>query len=160
MSWGQSMRKKLKYSIYTKDCPWWVTQRWRKEKAGRFCLDSDLKAKVLKLFSGVVLSLETKRSIQKKLHAEHASERHSGQFTLAVLDRIKEGVQSVREATLYSQGSLKNSVVWLYSHKHFLLPAPISPCQMSLASGLGFAGGVLGAFLCAELGVYSLFILS
>lgn len=25
MSWGQGMRKKLKYSMYTKDCPWWVT---------------------------------------------------------------------------------------------------------------------------------------
>lgn len=158
MSWGQSMRKKQKYSIYTKDCPWWVTQRWRKEKAGRFCLDSDLREKVLKHFSGIVLSLETKRSIQKKFHAEHASKRHSGQFTLAMLDRIKEVVPSVG-GSRYSQGSLKNSMVWLYSHKSFLFPAQINPCQMSIASGLGFAGLVLGASLCAELGVYSLLIL-
>lgn len=97
--------------------------------------------------------------MQKKLHAEYVSKRHSGKFTPAVLDRIKEVVPSVRGATLYSQGSLKDSIVWLHSHKN-LFPAPISPCQMSLVSGLGFAGVVLESFLCAELRVYNFLILS
>lgn len=103
--------------------------------------------------------LKQKGPSKKKLHAEHASKRHSGQFAPAVLDRIKEIVPSVRGTALFSQGSLKNSVVWLHSHKNFLLPALISPCQMILVSGSGFAGAVLGAFLWVELWVYSLKLL-
>lgn len=62
----------------------------------------------------------------------------------------------LREGPLCSQDSMQNSIVRLYSHIYFLLPAPTSPCQMLLkfhSFGLAFAGLVLGTFICAELGV-------